>query len=417
MSSCFKTWVAFSILLQTLGAQEEDCRIKFSGFGTLGVVASNTDLAEYVREPNQPRGAKRSLDPSLDSRLGLQGNLNLGADLSFVGQVISKYRWDKTFTPDVSWAFLSWKPASSFELRAGRLGFDVFQIADTRNVGYSYLWVRPPVDFFGPLMLSSLDGGDITWSHNLEDGLNLRLKVAAGKTAPIDKVPFGNEGDYVPLGGSKLFGTVAEVDWRDLNVRLSYARAQPSEKFPAPITDMEDGLRAYAAILQDPGLALQADGLDFRNNCFHYFSAGLNWQRGPLRMEVVGAQVRTGRGPIPDLRSGYLSVGYRLGAFVPYFLASRIVSSPQPLYLGGLPNLGPQAAALAAGVSGFIQHQRANQTTIAAGLRWDFLPRTALKVQVDRVSGNRNDVMLWLNVQHGWEGQATLGTITLDFVF
>lgn len=400
-----------------LTAQQMDCGLKVSGFGTLGLALNSSDRAEYVREPTQPRGVLHSLNPSLDSRLGLQVNLNLGGDLSFVGQTISKYRFDHTFKPDISWAFLSYKPTSSIQARAGRLGFDVFQIADTRNVGYSYLWVRPPVDFFGPLMLSSLDGGDLTWTTALNEGLSLRLKVAAGQTAAIDKVPFDDKGNYVPLGGSKLFGAVAELDWRSLNLRLSYAQAQPSEKFPAPITDLQDGLNAYALLLSDPRLAQQAKGLDFKENCFRYLSAGLNWQQGPLRVEAVGAQVRTGEGPIPDLKSGYLSVGYREGAFVPYFLASRIVSDPHPLYLGALPSLGPQAAAMAAGVSAFIRHQRANQTTLALGLRWDFLPKAALKVQVDRIEGRPDDVMLWINVRPGWEGKATVASVTLDFVF
>jgi len=417
MSLRMKTWMTLAVLTLPLAAQEGDSRIKFSGFGTVGLVSNQTDLAEYVREPNQPRGALRSPNGSVDSRLGLQVNLNLGEDLSFVGQVISKYRWDHTFNPDISWAFLSYKPSSSIQLRAGRLGFDVFQIADTRNVGYSYLWARPPVDFFGPLMLSSLDGGDLTWSHPLAEGLNLRLKIAAGQTAPIDKVPFGDQGKYVPLGGSKLFGTVAELDWQDLNLRVSYAEAKPSENFPPPITDLQDGLYAYASLLNDPGLARQAKAMGFQENCFRYLSFGANWQTGPLRVEAVGAQVRAGDGPIPDLKSAYLSVGYRQGAYVPYFLASRIVSDPHTVYLGALPVLGPQAAALADGVSSFIQHQRANQTTLACGLRWDFLPRTALKVQVDRIMGNPNDIMLWLNVKPGWEGKATVGSVSLDFVF
>ncbi len=417
MSLRMIAWITLVALALPLTAQEADCGLKVSGFGTLGLALNSSDRAEYVREPTQPRGVLRSLNPSLDSRLGLQVNQNLGGDLSFVGQIISKYRFDYTFKPDISWAFLSYKPTSSIQARAGRLGFDVFQIADTRNVGYSYLWVRPPVDFFGPLMLSSLDGGDLTWTTPLNEGLNLRLKVAAGRTASIDKVPFGNEGGYVPLGGSKLFGAVAELDWRDLNLRLSFARAQPSEKFPAPITDLQDGLNAFALLLNDPRLAQQARGVDFQENCFRYLSAGVNWQGGPFRVEAVGAQVRTGDGPIPDLKSGYLSVGYREGAFVPYFLASRIVSDPHPLYLGALPTLGPQAAALAEGVTAFIQHQRANQTTLALGLRWDFQPRTALKFQIDRIEGRPNDVMLWLNVRPGWEGKATVGSVTLDFVF
>ena len=293
------TCMALAATVLPLSAQDGDPRLSVSGFGTLGLAASSSSLAEYVREPTQPRGVRQDLDPRLDSRLGLQVNLNLSESFSVVGQAISKYRYDYTFKPDLSWAFLSYKPTSSLQARAGRLGFDVFQIADTRNVGYSYLWTRPPVDFFGPLMLSSLDGGDLSWAESLGNGVNLRLKVAAGRTSAIDKVPFGDAGGYVPLGGSKLMGTVAEVDWEALNLRLSYAEAKPSSKFPPPITDLQNGLNTFALLLNDPGLARQARGVDFQENFFRYYSVGLNWHSGPFRLEAVGAQVRAGRVPFP----------------------------------------------------------------------------------------------------------------------
>ena len=118
MSLGMRVWLTLVALALPLAAQEGDCRVKVSGFGTLGLAASSSDRAEYVREPTQPRGVLRSLNPSLDSRLGLQVNLNLGADFSFVGQTISKYRFDHTFKPDISWAFLSYKPTSSIQARS-----------------------------------------------------------------------------------------------------------------------------------------------------------------------------------------------------------------------------------------------------------------------------------------------------------
>ncbi|MEI6473143.1 MAG: hypothetical protein WCO20_10925, partial [Holophagaceae bacterium] len=70
-----------------------------------------------------------------------------------------------------------------------------------------------------------------------------------------------------------------------------------------------------------------------------------------------------------------------------------------------------------AAVTSFVQHQRANQTTYALGVRWDFHPKAALKLQVDHITGEPKDLMLWLNVRSGWEGKATVGSVTLDFVF
>ncbi len=400
-----------------LAAQDSEVRWRFSGFGTAGMAVTDSALAEVVREPSQPGGPGRSLDLRLDSRLGVQANLDLTSDLGFVGQVVSRYRADRTFTPDLTWAFLSYTPASSLQMRLGRLGWDVFQLADTRNVGYSYLWARPPVDFYGPLQFSSLDGGDISWLVPAGTEKNLKLKISYGLASSNDKIPVANSTECMNLQGTRLFGSVAEFQAETFTVRAAYAQARPTRNFPAPVTDLQAGLRAFSALLNDPGLARQAQSLDFRESLFQYYSAGVYWQRGPLRVESVGAQVHSGGGSIPDLKSGYASLGYRSGNLVPYLLVSRVLSERRDGYVGALPGLGPQGAALAGAVAEFLRHQRAEQSTLSLGLRWDLHPRAALKAQVDRMSGDPGARMLWLNVKPGWDGKATAASLLLDFVF
>jgi hypothetical protein len=110
-------------------------------------------------------------------------------------------------------------------------------------------------------------------------------------------------------------------------------------------------------------------------------------------------------------------VGYRVGAVVPYLLVSRISTLNPTPYVGALPGLGPQGAALAAGITEFVAHSNANQHTVALGLRWDFHPKAALKVQVDHVSSDPNATLLWSQTTPGWNGKATIASVVLDFVF
>lgn len=410
-------WILLAGLAPGLAAQDSELRWRFSGFGTAGMAVTDSAFAEYVREPSQPRGPGRSLDPRLDSRLGAQINLDVSGDLGFVGQVVSRYRSDQSFTPDLTWAFLSYTPASRLQMRFGRLGWDVFQLADTRNVGYSYLWARPPVDFYGPLQFSSLDGADISWLFPIGTENNIKLKFSYGIASSNDKIPIANSNECMNLQGTRLLGSVAEFQADTFTVRVAYAQAKPTRNFPAPVTELQAGLRAFSTLLNDPALARQAQALDFRESLFQYYSAGIYWQRGPLRAESVGAQVHSGGGSIPDLRSAYASLGYRSGTLVPYLLVSRVLSDRRDAYVGALPGLGSQGVALAGAVTEFLRHQRAEQSTLSIGLRWDILPKAALKVQVDRMSGDSEARMLWLNVKPGWDGRATAATLLLDFVF
>ena len=415
MSVHGKSWLVLSVLALSLQAQEGDARWRLSGFGTFGLAMNSADSGEYLRELSQPRGTSHTLDPRLDSRLGLQLNYNVTDDVSFVGQAVSKYRYDHTFTPDLTWAFLSYAPTSGLQARVGRLGWDVFQLSDTRNVGYSYLWVRPPVDFYGPLQASSLDGADLAWTTPIGEGQSLRFKVSAGRTS--EKVPLGTDGINLDLSGGKLFGALAEFQGENLNLRVAYAQFHTAKDFPSSVTTLREGVEAFAALLNDPALDRQADSMVFQDQTFHYYSVGLNWQDGPWRVEAAGAEIRSRTAVAPTMRSGYASLGYRLGTVVPYVLFSRLVTDQPDPYVGALPGLGPQGEALAEGITDFVDHSRANQSTVSLGVRWDVHPKAALKVQVDRVSARPDATLLWLNTSPGWDGKATLAAITLDFVF
>lgn len=410
-----RTLAAIACLSVSLVGQETPDRWRFSGFGSLGLASSSTGDAEYSRELSQPRGITTTLDTRLDTRLGLQVNVNLTDDLSFVGQVISKYRFDHTFTPDLSWAFLSYTPSSGLQLRAGRLGWDVFQLADTRNVGYSYLWARPPVDFYGPLQISSMDGGDIAWTTPIGEGQSLRFKFSAGQT--WEKIPTSAPGEYLEFNGGRLLGALAEFQGEKLNFRVAYARYRPANDLPSRLVQLREGIYSFATALNDPGLLRQADALHFQNQIYSYYTAGLNWQDGPFRLDAVAAQVYSRSGLIPSLKSGYVSAGYRLHQLVPYLVVSKITTNPAAPYVGALPGLGPQGAALAGGIRLFVEGANADQRTLALGLRWDFHPKAALKMQVDHISSDPDAVMLLKKARPGWDGTSTIATVVLDFVF
>ena len=409
--SCF----ALVVCSLTLSAQEADTKWRLSGFGRLGLASSSTDTAGYQRDLSQPRGVGHSPDPKLDSRLGFQVNYNLTDEVSLVGQAISKYRYDHTFSPDLSWAFLSYAPTSGLQIRLGRLGWDVFQLADTRNVGYSYPWARPSVEFYGPLQVSSLDGLDAAWTTPIDEGRSLRFKVSAGRTS--EKVPLGSESQYLDLSGGKLFGTLVEFQGENLNLRMAYAQLQTTKDFPSSVLSLRSGVETFASLLHDPALARQAESMVFKDQVYHYYSAGLSWQQGPWRFDAVGAKVNSRSALVSSLRSGYASIGYRVGEVLPYLLTSRVYTNQPDPYVGALPGLGPQGVALAEGITQFVVHSRGDQSSTALGLRWDFHPKAALKVQVDQVNSATKATFLMTEVKPGWNGKATVASVVLDFVF
>jgi hypothetical protein len=98
-------------LCSALAAQADDgVSWKFSGFGTIGAVVTDTDQAEFRSSMRQPRGAtKSSPDLGVDSRLGLQGNVKFNDTFSAVGQVLTSRR-DGTDAPEIEWLLAAVTP-------------------------------------------------------------------------------------------------------------------------------------------------------------------------------------------------------------------------------------------------------------------------------------------------------------------
>src|SRR5450631_533125 len=67
----------------------------FSGFGTLGVIHSSEDDADYIASPLAPNGAgfTHEWSPDIDSRLGAQVTAHFTPQLSAMLQVISEQNY------------------------------------------------------------------------------------------------------------------------------------------------------------------------------------------------------------------------------------------------------------------------------------------------------------------------------------
>ena len=123
--------------------------VSLKGFGTMGIARSDNDSIQYMRDLSAPDGLSRNWSGKLDSLLGLQANIQLSEKTEGVLQLVSRYRYDGTYTPEVTWAFLRHEVSPELSLRAGRLGTEFYMLADSRLVGYANLTVRPQTDYYG----------------------------------------------------------------------------------------------------------------------------------------------------------------------------------------------------------------------------------------------------------------------------
>ena len=387
------TFALFASLLFNLPAQaDSEQTFSVNGFGTLGAVRTNTDRVEFVRDLSQARGATDEWTAKTDSVFGLQANWQITPQWQVVAQGVSRYRYDRSFRPEVAWAFVKYEPTPNLSLRAGRLGTEFFMLADSRWVGYSFLTVRPPGDYFWYLPFYSIHGADAA------------LTLPAGEGVVRGKLFYGLSRGDIPLSdelwnikGSPMLGGYLEYQSGPWQVRGSYANIRFEHDLPlAPVL-----LKEYGIVFN------QADArfLETRNTRTHYYSFGVVYDKGPLQAQLMLNHIDQGTRALEDSDAGYLLLGYRLGEWTPYLGYSRVRSKKQ----------APPASPIAARI---VADSHADQKTVFSGVRWDLAHNVALKAQWDGIRGDRSSIFPYRQENlNRWRGRMDVFSMSLDFVF
>lgn len=394
-----------------------DGRLKLSGFGTLGVAMSDEEKVAYS-QPGRLDGVRDGLNLKLDTKLAVQGRYKITDTVTATVQLLSKHRPQKDFTPEVEWAFLRWDASPSLSLRAGRLVSQTFMLSDARDVHYTQLTARPPMDVYGQVPVNRFEGGDLTYRFELAD-TSMQASVWGGQSKSKYAALFLAEETLLTYELRHLvgFNLSATMD-NGLSLRAGTASARVT------IRDHDE-----PRLVGAPASVLSAlDDFYGDGDKIRFSGIGASYDRDQW---LVSAEytVRQGNSRIPDTKGWYLTTGYRLGAFTPYIgLASVQVtdsnrSNPFQVALGQPVPLAP----VAADIQRFMEGLHVTERTTILGVRWDAASQVALKLQLNHIHKPAQSSG-WFYAPdggfssasahfHGQEQRVNLLSLTLDFVY
>jgi len=382
--------------------------LSFSAFGTLGVVHSSEDRADYTASPLAPNGAGFTHDwsPDIDSRLGAQVTAHFTPQISAMLQVISEQNYDKTYKPHVEWANIAYQPTPDFSVRLGRIVLPTFILSDSRKVGYANPWLRPPVEFYALSPIFNSDGADVNY------------KMHVGKVVNTLVGTFGNANINSPAGGQfevrRLWVIADTVEYGSLTLHMAY---QASNFTYHTLDTLFDAFRQFGP----QGIAL-ADKYDLDDKRAQVITAGALYDPG--KWFVTGEWGRRNlHSAVGEITAWYLSGGYRLAKFTPYLTYADVKSNTKTfdpgLDVSALPPFlqGP-AAGLNAGLNAILG-TAAVQNTISLGSRWDVMKNVDLKLQYDHIDLGKGSAGSLINVQPDFQrsGTVNLLSIAIDFVW
>lgn len=347
-----------------------------SGFATLGAGKLN-------REDLMLMDYDDSWSFKSDSVAGVQFLAEFNNSLSITSQILAKgFTFDDTssFEPEFEWLFLSYQMGENTRTRIGRLRTPFYLFSETLDVGYSQTWVRPPVDVYAFLIepFSAFNGADLQTTFLL-DSSELDFQIFLGQA----------EGEFAgyDIEVEPIFGL--NVTWHksEFLLRYGFQRLENNIENPElrPLVQGFEQASAFSAEFQEI-----SEQFYLEDGAFHYHILGAQWEH--KTWSVIYEHfflIAKDDGFSNDTRGWYVSLANRWGELTPYFVIGRYVSitnSKAQRLIQNTYNTVP--AGFNAGLDAlrqtgaFVAEQfNAKERTYTAGVRWDFLPNTDLKIE------------------------------------
>ncbi len=409
---------------QAIALDEAYPTYSFNGFATLGAVYSDEDRADFVSSwLLQPNGAGHTSEwhAGVDTKLGGQLDIQFNTAFSAVLQLVVQRQEDNAWTPEIEWANIKYQFNDELSLRIGRTVLPTFMVSDTRLVGYANPWIRVPQEVYQLNPLTNLDGLDLTYSQEFENGRNT-LQFNLGQT----NRDIVRNGEIKARNGITINNT---FEYNFATLRLSYLHT----KLDLAVKESDALYDAYGtigdALSLIPGQetnAAQARAISTRyrveDASVELYSAGIKLEPGNwLLMGEWGHASETGG--LTKVQAGYTTLAYHFPSLMP-FLTLAEVNGETPdesgLSTTGMPQpLASTVDQLNQGLNLLLFQASAAQKSITAGIRWDFHPGAALKLQYQHIDIDEQSPGRLGNIQPGFSPGGTVNVFStaIDLVF
>ncbi len=377
---------------QMAHAQDGSDRFTLSGFGTLGVAHSTEDNADVHPDFQTGKGvgASHSTSANLDSRFALQLDANFTDDFTGVVQAVSEYAVTESYKPEISLAHVKYRFSPSFSARLGRITAPLYMLSEYQRVGYAMPWARPPQEVYNYLLAM--------------DGIEGQYTLNAGDTLVGLQAFYGHiDSELVEVDG--MYGLGVQVDRGSSSFRISHIRGKVHYS-----SDSIEQLFDFYATLPIPPLVEAAGKLDPRSMDGKFSGIGYSYDPGNWFLRTEAIQADYAPSISGKTTSGYLSTGFRRGAWTPAFTYAHVdvsgLKAPGALDPVGLLN---QAVA----------GNNSSRHSYTASLRWDVRDSIAVKLQGSHVSNHAGSYGSLGNQQPGFQPGRSYNLISasVDFVF
>lgn len=407
-------FIALALLLSSATNSLAVDNWQLSGFATLAV--------NKLNRPNLYLGATEDQwGADSDSKLGLQLQGNLLDRLSFTAQVVSsglEFYGKEAYEPELSWLFLSYQIDTNTRVRLGRMRASNYLYSETQDIGYSYIWVRPPLEVYPYIYrpLSDMDGFDMSHTWDLSERFELNSQLFVGRRE-------GNLSDKIKTQLTPSFGGNFSLQGRDFLIRYSLHLSETSVQL-VDLIPLSLALEQAYLFAGDPLFKALSETLYASDKRSIYQALGVQWDFGNWSLVSETYSVENAKsGYAYDTDGWYVSLGYHWGNITPYAVLAQYDSVVNEHLKDDLSqalqdyNASPTLFSLLARVDAVYHYLGACQRSHSAGVRWDFAPDFALTAELQYFEFLNGTAGQSISITRPAPTSTTLINIAVDWVF
>jgi hypothetical protein len=349
-----------------------DSNVRISGFLTTIFTQGKND-----KDTGYGNGlAEKDIElDTRDNHLGIQFASSINPKMDVTAQMIARGGGGTgNYNLEADWAYVDYQALESVRFRLGKYKIPQFIASDYLDVGYAYPWVRPPQDVYSTNPLISLNGIDMLYKvkagpgsmfFDLFYGDGTHQTFVPPRTVDLSggSLPASMKGQQISFDTTDTVGFAVKYGAPHYTVRAGY--------FKTKVTQDTFGLTDVPGAFGGVGFTV-----DY-NNMIAY----AEFIRRNTDPDMAGA--------FPDQDAWYVTLGYRMGKFLPTYTVSQIKQ-------------GVDESPLAI-----------EETSQALDIRYDLLESADIKAEVLYVKPKDNNHGLFDEpVDSG-----TIFTVALDVIF
>ncbi len=349
-------------LNQRLSAQEQ--RFRVNGFATFGIVQSDVEETADTYH----RGISNETNFRRYTKAGVQMTFNMDAQTSVVTQFVA--RGENDFDVKAEWAYFKHQLNNQLTFKMGRLRKPNYLLSEYFDVGYAMPWTNAPVEVYGVLeSTANYEAMDLSYDMELGDW-TANFQFQYGRAVGTDTI----SEDLMAFNYSMNNGSLtlrAGYSQADVSIVAGSSTATQAAAINAALANTDKSGEQAGSLLKGTfaGLAVMYDNGSLLTIA----------EYTTLSIESVFAD-----------QDGYYAMGgYRFGQWMPYltYAHEETTDDDDREVSSLLVSTGSSAgdAATIAAINANLSGLNVEQTRTAVGVRYDYKPGVAMKLQYDMV--------------------------------